>query len=346
MVAGHPGLLYSRGVGLVVVMPAFRAAATLPAALSALRATGLALDVVVVDDGCPMGSGDVADAWARDAGWPVRVVRNGRNLGTSAARNVGWRATHGDLVAFVDADVEVAPDALPRLRDVLESDATLLGANGTLAGCGAIDLVSAFVNTSLRFQLASHGPRVNSAFTSLCVMRRATLERMGGWDERRSSRYGDDVATRWHLSPGSIAQVAGAVGAHRKTVALGGMLRHRVNVGVHFVRALRENDRVVARHPHLAVLAVRYPQNTLLSALSVPVALVERLEASAVVTPLGAVALAWVVGNFGFLRFVAREDGFRRAAVALPLTVLEGHALLVGVTLGFIHLIRRPRGDT
>ena len=334
-------------MALSVIVPAYRAVATLPGALAALRATGLPLDVVVVDDGCPMGSGDAADAWARDAGWPVRVVRNGRNLGTSAARNAGWRATQGDLVAFVDADVEVAPDALALLRDALGSDPTLLGANGTLAASHvAFDAVSAFVNTSLRFQLASHGSRVTTAFTSLCVMRRATLERMGGWDERRSSRYGDDVATRWHLPPGSIAQVKDAVGVHRKRVPLGGMLRHRVNVGVHFVRSLRENDRVVARHPDRAVLAPRYPQNTLLSALSLPAALVELVEASAMVTPLGAVALAWVVGNLGFLRFVAREDGVRRAAVALPLTVVEGHALFVGVALGLIHLIRRPRGDT
>ncbi len=304
---------------------------------------------MVVDDGCPEGSGEVAEVWARAHGGNVRVVRNPRNLGTSAARNAGWRNTSAPYVAFVDADVEVAPDALRRLCATLDGDETLLGANGTLASAldeAERDVVSTFVNTSLRYQLACHGARVATAFTSLCLLRRSTLEQMGGWDERRCSRYGDDVATRWRLPPGSIAQVAEAIAVHRKRVPLLGLLRHRVNVGVHFVQSLRENARVVAKDPRRAVLAARYPQNTLLSAFSAPALAAEFVEAVVGFAPLGLVALAWLLGNAAFLRFVAREDGPLRAAFALPLTILEGHALFAGVLLGLPRAIRRPRGDT
>ena len=333
---------------LSVVVPAFRAARTLPGVLSALRAADPALPVLVVDDGCPEGSGDIAEDWAHAHRAPLTVIRNPRNLGTSAARNVGWRATAGALVAFVDADVEVSCDALRRLVATVERDETLLGANGTLASVlddSERDVVSTFVNTSLRYQLASHGARVATAFTSLCVFRRSTLEQMGGWDERRCSRYGDDVATRWRLPPASLEQVPEAVGLHRKRVPLLGLLRHRVNVGSHFVQSLRENRRAVALDPRRAVITPRYPQNTILAACSLPALGAAIVETVVGGLPLVLLGLAWMLGNASFLRFVAREDGPLRAAIAVPLTILEGHALFVGVLLGLPRVLRRSNVD-
>ena len=65
------------------------------------------LEVILVDDGSPDRSGEIAEAFARDrAGWSVLHVQNG---GLGRARNIGLDHAHADYVAFVDSD-----DVLPR----------------------------------------------------------------------------------------------------------------------------------------------------------------------------------------------------------------------------------------
>ncbi len=338
---------------LAVVVPAHRAAGTIEVCLRAILGGTLRPDeLVVVDDASPDDSGARAEALG------ARVLTRASNGGPSAARNTGWQSTTARLVAFVDADVELAPDALARLVAAMD-DPTAVGANGILSaevpkrlGRGApppvtppvvgsagdaraADLdVTGFVHTSLHYQHLRHGARVASAFTSLCVFRRETLERMGGWDERAVSRYADDVATRWVLDPGSIAFVAAATGWHHKGVALRGLLKHRRNVGMHFVGSVLANGGAARARPSSVFLDRRYPVNTALAAASVPAAM-----ASAVLPPIGVPVLAGlgavlVANNLGFVDYVRRKDGGRAAAQALALTVAESYAYAGGVALG------------
>jgi glycosyltransferase involved in cell wall biosynthesis len=90
-----------------VVIPCRNAARTVGAAVRSARAQTLApREVVVVDDGSTDDSVAVAEA----AG--ARVIRAGRRVHAGGARNQGIEATTGELVAFLDADVEVGADWL------------------------------------------------------------------------------------------------------------------------------------------------------------------------------------------------------------------------------------------
>jgi glycosyltransferase involved in cell wall biosynthesis len=316
-----------------VVVPAFRACATLTACLRALDASlPRPSRVVVVDDGCPDGSGALA------ASLGAEVIPHGENRGTSAARNTGWRAADTAWVAFVDADVAVRPDAFARLFAALTEERHV-GANGTLAPLEPpAGFVDHFVNASLRHQLEAHGPRVGTAFTALCVFRRDTLVAMGGWDTRRSSRYGDDVATRWHLPPDALLQVPTAQALHHKSVTLRGLLRHRANIGLHFLASLRENRDAVRARPGRSVLALRYPLHAALAGASLPAALAATHDTRSVPPLALGFALAWVIANLGLVRRLAREDSPLRAPLAIPLAALEGYALLAGLALGVLRI--------
>lgn len=98
-----------------VIIPVYNAVAWLEAALrSVLRQTGVALEVIVVDDGSTDGSGALLDELAQE---DVRVrVFHQANAGQGAARNLGLDQATGDYVYFMDADDELgAADALARL---------------------------------------------------------------------------------------------------------------------------------------------------------------------------------------------------------------------------------------
>lgn len=98
---------------LSVVVPAYDVAHYLPACLDSVLGQRLprwcSLEVVVVDDGSPDESGEIADSYAaRDE--RVRVVHTA-NAGLGAARNVGIRHARGSLLAFADSDDVVPPSA-------------------------------------------------------------------------------------------------------------------------------------------------------------------------------------------------------------------------------------------
>lgn len=311
-----------------VVIPCFDGEASLAACLEAVvRGLPEGGEILVVDDASTDRTGEIALHHG------ARLLVHPENRGTSAARNTGWRAARHPVVAFVDADVVLAPDALARMLAALRAEPEALGVNGIYAIDPYEDFVSDFTNLSIHYQHHAHGTRVASAFTGLCALRREALERMDGWDERFFSRYADDVNTRFVLPPGSIHLVHDAQGRHLKDVPLTGLLKHRFNIGWFYVRSMRHHRAAGRARSDNAVLARRYPFNTacaLATLLTLPTPLV--------VLP----AAGFVVVNQRFARFVARERGPLAGVAAIGLSAAEGFAYLAGMAASATSLARTP----
>lgn len=103
---------------LGVVVPVYNVENFLAACLDSLLAQDHRnLDVVVVDDGSPDRSGEIAEEYAaRDR--RLRVVHT-ENRGLGAARNEGLRHVRGDLLVFLDSDDVLPTDAYTVMRDTL-----------------------------------------------------------------------------------------------------------------------------------------------------------------------------------------------------------------------------------
>ena len=94
---------------VTVVVPVFAGQRFLGAALqSVLAQTYPNVEVIVVDDGSPDASAEIA---SRIEG--VRVLRQDHR-GVAAARNAGVEAASGELIAFLDQDDEWSPEKLAR----------------------------------------------------------------------------------------------------------------------------------------------------------------------------------------------------------------------------------------
>ena len=85
---------------------------------SILNQTHSALEVILVDDGSPDGSGKICDEYAaRDS--RVRVIHK-KNGGLSDARNAGIDIAQGDYIAFVDSDDWLEPDTYESMLAAME----------------------------------------------------------------------------------------------------------------------------------------------------------------------------------------------------------------------------------
>ena len=77
---------------------------------------GFALEVVVVDDNSPDGTGDVADELSRT--YPIKVVHRAGKLGLGTAVVAGFAVAGADTVGVMDADFSHPPAVVPRMLAV------------------------------------------------------------------------------------------------------------------------------------------------------------------------------------------------------------------------------------
>ncbi len=174
-----------------VILPVYNGAATIGRALSSVFAQSFTdYEVVVVDD----GSTDDTPSVLAGFGDRIRVVRQLKR-GVSAARNAGVRASNAEYIAFLDDDDEWMPQKLERSVAVLDQDP-----NCVLAYTGAfrIDLNGMpMPNQESQTEgvdsptMAQMLERPWTVVPSQFMVRRAVLERCGGFDERLTT--GEDI---------------------------------------------------------------------------------------------------------------------------------------------------------
>jgi glycosyltransferase involved in cell wall biosynthesis len=88
---------------------------------SVLGQAGVDVDVVIVDDASPDGSGEVAEEIAAASGGRVRTLRHERNQGHIATYNDGLAEAEGKYVTLLSADDLLPPGSLGRAAALLEA---------------------------------------------------------------------------------------------------------------------------------------------------------------------------------------------------------------------------------
>ncbi len=116
----------------------------------------------------------------------VIVVERPTSLSASDARNTGARQASGDVLVFVDADVEVHPDALRRIREAFDGDPRLTAVHGSYDDApSARGTVSTFRNL-LHHHIHQTGAGPAETFWSgLGAVRRRDFLAVGGFDGAR-----------------------------------------------------------------------------------------------------------------------------------------------------------------
>jgi glycosyltransferase involved in cell wall biosynthesis len=101
-----------------VIIPVYNEEENLPVLAAeihgAMRSLGQPYEVLFVDDGSTDASPEVLQRLAREDP-AVRVIRQRRNSGQSAALEAGFRFARGGIVVTLDADLQNDPADIPRL---------------------------------------------------------------------------------------------------------------------------------------------------------------------------------------------------------------------------------------
>lgn len=102
-----------------VIVPVYKVERYLPKCVESIRnQTYPHLEIILVDDGSPDGSGIICNAFARKDE-RIRVIHK-ENGGLSDARNAGIQAARGEYLAFVDGDDWIEPDTYEAMLALME----------------------------------------------------------------------------------------------------------------------------------------------------------------------------------------------------------------------------------
>ena len=117
------------GVRVSVVLPAYNEAENLvelvPEVIRSLNDADLSHEIIIVDDGSNDDSPDVVTDLCRQH-TDVQGVRLRRNMGKSAALQVGFSRAVGEIVVCMDADGQDDPQELPNLVAAIDSGLDLV----------------------------------------------------------------------------------------------------------------------------------------------------------------------------------------------------------------------------
>lgn len=125
---------------VLVIIPTFNERESLPGILGRVRASVPEVDILVIDDNSPDGTGQIADGLAADDP-QVRVMHRLGKEGLGAAYLAGfsWALQEGyEVVVEMDADGSHQPEQLPRLLMALRGADLVLGSRW-IAGGGTVN---------------------------------------------------------------------------------------------------------------------------------------------------------------------------------------------------------------
>jgi GT2 family glycosyltransferase len=242
------------------------------------------------------------------------VVTDPPGRGPAGARNDGAARTRSELLAFVDADVAVEPQALARLRAAFAADPALAAAFGAYdespADPGAVSRFRNLLHHHVHSDAA--GP-AETFWAGLGAVRRLDFVAVGGFD---AERYDDasvediELGMRLRRSGASIVLDPRVRGTHLKRWSLGSMVstdaRRR---GVPWMRLQLEAGRMGSS----LNLGWRHRLSAA-AALAAALAAAVRRPRASLTALAGMVAL-----NLRFYALLRRHGGTSLALVGVPL---------------------------
>ena len=232
----------------------------LDALLESLREQEIGLDrfeVIVVDDASDPATPEVLETQIQRGGLQLTTIRRVVSGGPGAARNEGWRAASGALVAFTDDDCVVTPGWLKvALETAVEHPGAFLQGR-TIPNPAEADSYNPFSHS---VEVEKLGPWFE---TCNMVYPRELLEDHGGFDhESFTMPGGEDTDLAWRLMRTGVEAVfAPEMLAYHAVSQVGPRGKLRIAMRWH------ETMQIFARYPkegrETLILGVFWRQNHL-----------------------------------------------------------------------------------
>ncbi|GAA4451720.1 glycosyltransferase [Nibrella saemangeumensis] len=158
-------------------------------ALSQQQLPSEQFEIIVVDDGNDEATAETVTEFARTTGIETRYLAQPQRRGMAAARNRGWKAARGRIIAFTEDDCLPQPDWLSNALAIFKRGA---------------QVISGQVRVPIKHRTAHHDR--STAFidsinfvTTNCFCLRSIIQRVGGFEEQFDIAWREDSDLQFKL---------------------------------------------------------------------------------------------------------------------------------------------------
>lgn len=189
----------------LVVIPTYNERSTIEEVLRRVRQAEPTLDVLVVDDGSPDGTAELAEKLAQELG-QVEVLKRTSKMGLGDAYKAGftWGLSKGyDALLEMDADLSHEPEAIPTLLGLLQENDLVIGSRyvpgGAVPRWGAHRRLISWAGN--RYSAAMLGLDVRDMTSGFRAFRSDVLRRLD-LDRVKADGYGFQIEMVYLVSLG------------------------------------------------------------------------------------------------------------------------------------------------
>lgn len=111
---------------LSVIIPAYNEskviARTIEETIDVIKELNCKYEIIVVDDGSVDNTSEIVDSIAKSDNKNLKLVKNSLNIGKGWSVREGFYNATGDLVVFLDADLNLHPKMIKDFLSIMERD--------------------------------------------------------------------------------------------------------------------------------------------------------------------------------------------------------------------------------
>ncbi len=146
-------------------------------------------EIIVADDAGSEATRRLVEDWSDRADVSIRYEAPTTAHGPAAARNAGWRAAGGRIIAFTDDDCVPDPGWLAEGVEAIEAGAEAVSGR----------VIVPLPERPTDYERDAAGLQRAEFVTANCLVRRDVLETVGGFDERYAAAWREDSDLQFSL---------------------------------------------------------------------------------------------------------------------------------------------------
>jgi glycosyltransferase involved in cell wall biosynthesis len=211
-----------------VIVPCYNSDSTVEKCISSiLDSEGIEFELYVVDDG---NNNELASLMKS---YPIKVLTTGGQKGAGKARNIGTGNFNGQIVVFIDSDVQVHPDTIASLIEPItenEADATA----GSYSKVRCKNFYDTYKNFYLAYRYNTEQTYLSYTFWSaICALNYNTYTKIKGFKECYSGAGPEDIDMGVDLSSSGarILSVPKASGIHLSVLSFFKLIKNDLRKG-------------------------------------------------------------------------------------------------------------------
>lgn len=154
------------GITASIIVPCYNAEKTITLCLnSIISQTSISDEIILVDDAS-------RDQFSQQIAGQVKIIKRKMNGGAAAARNEGAIVAQGEILIFIDADVELMGSEIETIKDYFRNNPGVNTLTGTLnPGFGPVDFFTDYKNSYMSYIFSKCRLDVNFVYGSVCAIR-------------------------------------------------------------------------------------------------------------------------------------------------------------------------------